>query len=33
VAELLEVDRLEQVRRETDAGVALDTLLWAARRD
>src|SRR4051812_11620697 len=32
VAELLEVDRLEQVRRETDAGVALDTVLWGARR-
>jgi SAM-dependent methyltransferase len=28
VAELLEVDRLEQVRRETPAGTALDTLLW-----
>jgi SAM-dependent methyltransferase len=33
VAELLDVDRLEQVRRETDAGVALDTVLWGARRD
>ncbi|MGY1711757.1 class I SAM-dependent methyltransferase [Geodermatophilus sp. SYSU D00758] len=28
VAALLEVDRLEQVRRETPAGTALDTLLW-----
>ena len=28
VADLLAVDRLEQVRRETPAGVALDTLLW-----
>ena len=28
VAALLEVDRLEQVRRETADGVALDTLLW-----
>jgi len=28
VAELLAVDRLEQVRRETPAGTALDTLLW-----
>lgn len=32
VAELLETDRLEQVRRETPDGVALDTLLWARRR-
>jgi SAM-dependent methyltransferase len=32
VAELLEVDRLEQVRRETPAGTALDTLLWGRRR-
>jgi SAM-dependent methyltransferase len=28
VAELLAVDRLEQVHRETPAGTALDTLLW-----
>ncbi|HEY0507783.1 MAG TPA: class I SAM-dependent methyltransferase [Blastococcus sp.] len=27
-AELLAVDRLEQVRRQTPAGTALDTLLW-----
>ena len=32
VAELLDVDRLEQVRRETGDGVAIDTLLWGARR-
>ena len=32
VAGLLDVDRLEQVRRETPAGVALDTLLWGRRR-
>ncbi len=32
VAELLVVDRLEQVRRETPAGTALDTLLWGRRR-
>jgi SAM-dependent methyltransferase len=32
VAELLEVDRLEQVRREAPEGVALDTLLWGRRR-
>ena len=32
VAELLDVDRLEQVRRETPAGTALDTLLWGRRR-
>jgi SAM-dependent methyltransferase len=32
VAELLTVDRLEQVRRETPAGTALDTLLWGRRR-
>jgi ubiquinone/menaquinone biosynthesis C-methylase UbiE len=32
VAELLAVDRLEQVRRETPAGTALDTLLWGRRR-
>ena len=31
-AELLDVDRLEQVRRETPAGTALDTLLWGRRR-
>src|SRR5690242_8174425 len=31
VAALLEVDRLEQVRRETPAGTALDTLLWGSR--
>ena len=31
VAELLRVDRLEQVRRETPAGTALDTLLWGRR--
>jgi ubiquinone/menaquinone biosynthesis C-methylase UbiE len=31
VAALLEVDRLEQVRRETPAGTALDTLLWGRR--
>jgi ubiquinone/menaquinone biosynthesis C-methylase UbiE len=33
VAELLTVDRLEQVRRETAEGIALDTLLWGRRRD
>lgn len=32
VASLLDVDRLEQVRRETPAGTALDTLLWGRRR-
>jgi SAM-dependent methyltransferase len=32
VAELLDVDRLEQVRRPTPAGTALDTLLWGRRR-
>jgi SAM-dependent methyltransferase len=32
VAELLDVDRLEQVRRETPAGTALDTLLWGRRQ-
>jgi SAM-dependent methyltransferase len=32
VAELLDVDRLEQVRRATPAGTALDTLLWGHRR-
>lgn len=31
VAALLEVDRLEQVRRDTPAGTALDTLLWGRR--
>jgi SAM-dependent methyltransferase len=31
VAARLEVDRLEQVRRETPAGTALDTLLWGRR--
>jgi SAM-dependent methyltransferase len=31
VAELLTVDRLEQVRRGTPAGTALDTLLWGRR--
>ncbi len=31
VAALLEVDRLEQIRRETPAGTALDTLLWGRR--
>jgi hypothetical protein len=31
VAALLDVGRLEQVRRETPAGVALDTLLWGRR--
>ena len=31
VAELLTVDRLEQVPRETPAGTALDTLLWGRR--
>jgi SAM-dependent methyltransferase len=31
VAELLAVDRLAQVRRETPAGTALDTLLWGRR--
>jgi hypothetical protein len=30
-AALLDVDRLEQVRRETPAGTALDTLLWGRR--
>jgi SAM-dependent methyltransferase len=33
VAELLDVDRLEQVQRPTPAGPALDTLLWGRRRD
>ena len=31
VAALLDVDRLEQVRRETPAGTALDTLLWGRK--
>jgi ubiquinone/menaquinone biosynthesis C-methylase UbiE len=31
VAELLTVDRLEQVQRVTPEGVALDTLLWGRR--
>ena len=31
VAARLEVDRFEQVRRETPAGTALDTLLWGRR--
>jgi len=31
VAELLAVDRLERVPRETPAGTALDTLLWGRR--
>jgi SAM-dependent methyltransferase len=32
VAERLDVDRLEQVPRETPEGTALDTLLWGRRR-
>jgi SAM-dependent methyltransferase len=32
VADLLDVDRLEQVQRQTPAGTALDTLLWGRRR-
>jgi SAM-dependent methyltransferase len=32
VAELLDVDRLEQVQRSTPAGTALDTVLWGRRR-
>ena len=32
VAALLDVDRLDQVRRATPAGTALDTLLWGRRR-
>jgi SAM-dependent methyltransferase len=32
VAALLDVDRLEQVQRETPEGTALDTLLWGRRR-
>jgi hypothetical protein len=31
VAARLDVDRLEQIRRETPAGTALDTLLWGRR--
>jgi SAM-dependent methyltransferase len=31
VADLLDVDRLERVCRETPAGTALDTLLWGRR--
>jgi SAM-dependent methyltransferase len=31
VAALLDVDRAEQVRRETPSGTALDTLLWGRR--
>jgi SAM-dependent methyltransferase len=31
IASLLDVDRFEQVRRETPAGTALDTLLWGRR--
>jgi SAM-dependent methyltransferase len=31
IADLLDVDRLEQVPRETPAGTALDTLLWGRR--
>ena len=31
VAALLDVDRFEQVTRETPAGTALDTLLWGRR--
>jgi SAM-dependent methyltransferase len=31
IADLLEVDRLEQVPRATPAGTALDTLLWGRR--
>lgn len=32
VAALLDTDRLEQVRRDTPDGVALDTLLWGRHR-
>jgi SAM-dependent methyltransferase len=32
VAALLDVDRLEQVPRQTPAGTALDTLLWGRRK-
>jgi SAM-dependent methyltransferase len=31
VADLLDVDRLEQLPRQTPAGTALDTLLWGRR--
>jgi hypothetical protein len=31
VAALLDVDRLEQVSRQTPSGAALDTLLWGRR--
>ncbi len=31
VAALLEIDRLEQLPRDTPAGTALDTLLWGSR--
>ena len=31
IASLLDVDRFEQVRRDTPAGTALDTLLWGRR--
>jgi hypothetical protein len=31
IAALLEVDRFEQVPRETPEGVAIDTLLWGRR--
>ncbi|TFV86012.1 class I SAM-dependent methyltransferase [Blastococcus sp. CT_GayMR16] len=31
VEALLDVDRLEQIRRQTPAGTALDTLLWGRR--
>jgi SAM-dependent methyltransferase len=31
VADLLDVDRLDQVRRQAPAGIALDTLLWGRR--
>jgi SAM-dependent methyltransferase len=31
VAQLLDIDRLQQVRRETPAGTALDTVLWGHR--
>jgi SAM-dependent methyltransferase len=31
IADLLDVDRLERVPRETPAGTALDTLLWGRR--
>jgi SAM-dependent methyltransferase len=32
VAALLDVDRLEQIPRQTPAGTALDTLLWGRRK-